>query len=147
MSFFFKAFHFGKILFNLALYACSASWKKLSFCIFKGPCRPPSLEKEITVLEKVLNFGSKSLYEPWRIVQFTINNINFFIHDLTQIWGNNESMFLFFFYKLLLLYFFYSNPLFNIQVLCKHRWNISWDFLQKHDIFTSEKITIAMVSE
>ena len=106
LEFFFKAFHFGQILFNLALYACSASWKKLSFCIFKGPCRPPSLEKEITVLEKVLNFGSKSLYEPWRIVQFTINNINFFIHDLTQIWGNNESMFLFFFYKLLLLYFF-----------------------------------------
>ena len=106
LEFFFKAFHFGQILFNLALYACSASWKKLSFCIFKGRCRPPSLEKEITVLEKVLNFGSKSLYEPWRIVQFTINNINFFIHDLTQIWGNNESMFLFFFYKLLLLYFF-----------------------------------------
>ena len=38
-------------------------------CIFKGLYWSPSLEKEIIVLEKrlekVLNFGSKNLYEPW----------------------------------------------------------------------------------
>ena len=145
MRLFFKAFHFGQILFNLVHTRVGASWKKLCFCIFKGLCWPPSLEKGITVL----NFGSKSLYEPWGIVQFTINNIKL-IYFSFMIWSEYEVIMSQCFCSFLINYyyiFFYISPLFNIQVLCKHQWNISWDFLQNHDIFTSEKITIAMVSE
>ena len=31
-------------------------------------------------------------------------------------------------------------------LLYKHQWNTRWDFAQKHDIFTCEKITVAMTA-
>ena len=54
-------------------YVCSAPWKTLVFRRFlRSLFKNLSLEKEITVLkkslEKVLNFGSRNLYEPWTSV-------------------------------------------------------------------------------
>ena len=54
-------------------YVCSAPWKKVCSCVLRSLLitylRTSSLEKEIIVLgkglEKVLNFGSKNLCEPW----------------------------------------------------------------------------------
>ena len=64
-----KFFSCWSNLIQSRLYVCSASWKKrCSFNFFRSLLITHfitlSLEKEIVVLEKVLNFGSKNLYEP-----------------------------------------------------------------------------------
>ena len=42
---------------------------------------------------------------------------------------------------------FVSSRLFTYMfLLYKHQWNTSWDFAQKHDIFTCEKINVAMTT-
>ena len=42
---------------------------------------------------------------------------------------------------------FVSSRLFTYMfLLYKHQWNTRWDFARKHDIFTSEKITVAMTT-
>ena len=76
LEFFFQSYNKfirHKVIFCFVLvksYSVSTVWwKELYSCIFKGLYWSPSLEKEIIVLEKrlekVLNFGSKNLYEPW----------------------------------------------------------------------------------
>ena len=55
-------------LIQSCLYVCSALWKKLCSFIFYRSLLityliPLSLETEIVVLEKVLDFGSKHLFE------------------------------------------------------------------------------------
>ena len=32
-------------------------------------------------------------------------------------------------------------------LLYKHQWNTKWAYMQKHDTFTCEKITVAMVTD
>ena len=42
---------------------------------------------------------------------------------------------------------FVSSQLFTYMfLLYKHQWNTRWDFARKHDIFTCEKITVAMTT-
>ena len=60
-----KFFSCWSNLIQSCLYVCSASWKKLCSFIFVKVSIDHSFHNlEIVVLEKVLNFGSKNLYEP-----------------------------------------------------------------------------------